>query len=80
MIVLMPDELIMALADGELEAPLAARVREAIRSDDEIRRKYGIFLGTRTLLSQTFKGVLAEPVPDRLTRAVAEKQAGRRLC
>lgn len=79
MIVSMQDELIMALADDELELPLADRVREAIRNDAEIRRKYDIFVGTRAVLSQAFDGIAREPVPERLKQTVTARSPRRRL-
>lgn len=71
MIGAIPDELIMAYADDELEAPLAARVRDAIRFNAEARRKYDVFLSTRPLAVTAFASILAEPVPERLKRPLA---------
>jgi hypothetical protein len=47
-------------------------VLEAVQSDPAIRNKYDGFLLTRRLLSEAFSGVLAEPVPDRLQRAILD--------
>ncbi len=70
MIISLSDELIMALADGELEPHMAARVREAILNDDAIRHKHDVYHSTRTLLSRSFSRILHEPIPERLKRAV----------
>lgn len=70
MIVSLPDELIMAFADGELDASAAARVREAVQNDDAIRRKHEIYRSTRSVLARSFDRVLCDPVPDRLKRAI----------
>jgi anti-sigma factor RsiW len=70
MIAAIPDEWIMAYADGELDADLETRLAEAVRDDDAIRRKYEIFRMTRAPLAAVFEGVLDEPVPDRLKAAV----------
>lgn len=70
MIATIPDELLMALADGELEGALAARVRQAMRFDAGARRRYAAFVTTRPLGETAFRTILAEPVPARLTRAV----------
>ncbi len=70
MIAGLPDELIMAFADGELHPPLACHVRQAIGSDPEARRKYRAFLSTRPLAGNAFDAILAEPVPERLTRSL----------
>lgn len=67
---MVPDELIMALADGELQGREAARVDAAVRSNDALRRKHEMFRRTRTLLSRAFDGVLDEPLPERLRTSV----------
>ncbi len=74
MIVSIPDELIMAYADGELTGPMAKRVREAIPQDEAIRQKYEMFHATRHVLSRTLGGVLDEPVPSRLTKAIKSRR------
>jgi anti-sigma factor RsiW len=61
------DEVIMAFADGELDAPLAERVREALKTDRAARIKHEIYLGTRCMLARAFNGVLTDPLPARLT-------------
>ncbi|MBL8845105.1 MAG: hypothetical protein JNN24_04980 [Hyphomicrobium zavarzinii] len=78
MIVSVRDELIMALADGELEPSVEEHVREAIRQDDAVRHKYEIYRVTRVLLSKAFNGILDEPVPERLTRAIMKPKRPRR--
>lgn len=64
------DELIMAYADGELDASHAASLHEAIRNDDALRRQYEIFLATRAILATAFDDILDEPVPATLKAAV----------
>ena len=66
-----PDALIMAYADGELDGPLATRIRDAIESDRTVRDKFEIYAGSRRLLASAFEGVLSEHVPDRLKETVA---------
>lgn len=73
MIVPISDELIMAYADGELDGPLAHRVRDALPNDDAIRRKYEMFHATRRILSRAFDSILDEPVPQRLIKTVKTK-------
>lgn len=70
MIVSLPDELIMAYADGELNGQVATRVRDALRNDEAIRQKHDVYRSTRQVLSKSFSTVLDEPVPDRLKQAV----------
>lgn len=67
---LVSDEMIMALADGELSPALARQVETAIRADAEMRRKYEMFRDVRALLVHAFDGIQDEPVPDRLRAAV----------
>ena len=74
MIVSLPDELIMAYADGELNDQLATRVRDAVRNDEAIRQKHDIYRSTRQVLSKSFVSVLDEPIPDRLRRTVRAKR------
>jgi anti-sigma factor RsiW len=70
-IVPVPDQLIMALADGELDPSLAAQVREAVDADGAARRKFEIYAGSRRLLASVFEGVLSEPIPERLKQTIA---------
>jgi anti-sigma factor RsiW len=69
--VFVSDELIMAFADGELDASLACRVRDAIRDDAALKRKHDIYRSTRAVLARAFDDALREPVPRRLTQAIA---------
>lgn len=70
-----PDALIMAYADGEIEGPLATRIRDAIEADRVVRDKFEIYAGSRRLLAGVFEGVLSESVPDRLKETVAPPAA-----
>ena len=74
MIAGLPDELIMAFADDELQPPLAHHVLQAIGSSAEARRKYLAFLSTRPLAGNAFDAILAEPVPERLMRPLGRRQ------
>jgi anti-sigma factor RsiW len=74
MILSLPDELIMAYADGELNDQLATRVRDAVRNDEAIRQKHDIYRSTRQVLLKSFSTVLDEPIPDRLKRTVRAKR------
>ena len=68
--VFVSDELIMAFADGELDAPLARHIRQAIRDDETLRRKHEMFCSTRVVLARAFDDTLTEPVPARLKAAI----------
>jgi anti-sigma factor RsiW len=64
------DELIMAYADGELDASRAAALHEVVNNDVALRNQYEIFLATRAILATAFNDILDEPVPDTLKAAV----------
>lgn len=66
------DALIMAFADGELDAALAERVRHAIETDARVRHKHEIFRETRRVLASVFDDILADPVPARLTELLTQ--------
>ncbi len=72
-----PDALIMAYADGELDGPLATRIRDAIESNRTVRDKFEIYVGSRRLLASVFESVLSERVPDRLKQTVAPPKSPR---
>lgn len=64
------DEMLMQLADGELDADTAARVRDALADDADMRDRFALFAATRAAAREAFDPVLREPVPDRLLHAV----------
>jgi hypothetical protein len=61
------DEMLMALADGELNELEAQRLRRLIVADQSLAARYRDFATTRSLLQDAFP---LEPVPDRLRTAV----------
>lgn len=72
------DEVIMAFADGELDAQLAEKVRRAIEADANVRTRHEVYSGTRRVLAHAFDDVLDDPLPARLTRPfLAAKAASR---
>lgn len=62
------DETLMALADGELDAGEAARVRQAIDHDAALAARFASFVETRALLAAG-GGEADEAVPERLIMA-----------
>ncbi|MEP7244960.1 MAG: hypothetical protein ABI885_14945 [Gammaproteobacteria bacterium] len=68
------EELLMAYADGELEAPEHAADRAAVESamqtDASVARRVEKHRALRRQLSATFDGVLSETLPERLVGAV----------
>lgn len=70
MSVSLSDELIMAFVDGELDAPAARRVSQAMCRHEAMRRKHEIYRSTRAVMVASFAPIATEPVPDRLTQAI----------
>lgn len=64
------DELLMAYADGELDAARAAEVEAALADDPDARRTLEMFLRSGALVRHAFDRPLREPVPERLREAV----------
>ena len=68
-----PEERLMAYADGELEsaeyAAERAQIEAAMKSDPAVARRVEKHRALRTQLSGAFSAVLDEPVPDRLLAA-----------
>jgi anti-sigma factor RsiW len=69
-----PEELVMAYADGELDAPERAaeraQVEAAMEQDPEVTRRVERHRALRKQMRATFDRVLDEPVPDRLVAVV----------
>jgi len=63
------EEMIMAYADGELDAAGRAKLEAAMAKDPEIAGRIEAHLKLRASLADAFGGALAEPVPDRLVAA-----------
>lgn len=57
------DDMLMALADGELDAGLAAQLRDRIAADPALAKRHALFVDTRAALQAAFP---VEPVPERL--------------
>jgi len=66
-----PDEMLMAYADGELTFDEAQALEQVMRQDPLLRTRLEPFVQTRMRLSYAFDRVLHEPVPDRLVAAIA---------
>lgn len=75
------NEVLMAYADGELDAQTRAQVEDAIAADPEVARRVAAHAAIRQIVHSGFEKVLDEPVPDRLTvsarKAVAARPIGR---
>jgi hypothetical protein len=60
------DEILMALADGELDEPQRSSVEAAVAADPAIARRVADFRAQRSRLVAEFAPQLGEPVPERL--------------
>jgi hypothetical protein len=69
------EEMIMALADGELGGAEADAVREAIAADSTLRDQFDRYQDSRQLLSSGFEGLLERPVPEGMRSLVLEQAA-----
>lgn len=63
------DDMLMALADGELHGADADRLRTLVQADPDLAARYAVFTRTRRLMQGAFP---PEPVPDRLIAAVLQ--------
>lgn len=66
-----PDELLMAYADGELTVDEQNELELLLRQDPALRARLEPFVETRMRLSYAFDQVLHDPVPDRLVATIA---------
>lgn len=74
------DEMLMRLADGELDPVMAARIEQAMETDDGLVARVAVFIETRAHAQAALKPLLHEPVPEKLAAAVEQmieaKRAG----
>jgi hypothetical protein len=72
-----PDEILMAFADGELDAAECARVEAYLRTSAEGVRRLEVFASTGRGLADLFEQPMHEPIPQLLIdAATAEKVSG----
>ncbi len=64
------DEILMAFADGELDAAAATAVEAALREDPRLTVRLAEHRALRSRVQAAFAGELTEPVPRRLIDAV----------
>lgn len=60
------EEMLMAYADGELDATQAAYIEQAMQTDANIAARVAQHRALRAQLQTSFAGMLSEPVPQRL--------------
>jgi hypothetical protein len=63
------DEVLMAYADGELDAPLRAQIEEGTARDPELARRVRALQTLRNRVRSGFDPILNEPIPSRLIEA-----------
>src|SRR5579859_449852 len=63
------DEILMAYADGELDAATRAAVEAAAAADPQLAQRIAQHRSLRASLRAAFDPVLTEPVPERLLAA-----------
>lgn len=66
-----PDETLMAFADGTLPDEEALRVADAVEADPALAERVRLLAEGRRIAAGAFAAVLAEPVPARLIEAAA---------
>jgi len=69
------DEILMAYADGLLDAQARSRVETVLQSDSESRRRVGIFHATGAPLAQLYQKPMHEPAPAHLVKFVLNYNA-----
>ena len=69
------DEILMAYADGELEAVSAAEVERMVAADPTLARRVAEHRALRVRLAGAHAGALTEPVPDSLLRTIMGGEA-----
>lgn len=65
-------EQLAALADGELDEMTAARVRRAVEADPALASELEQLMQLRSTLSARFDPILAQPVPEQLSRLIED--------
>ena len=63
------DEILMAYADGELDAAAREAVESAMREDPQIEKRVAAHRALRRRVQAAYSGELSEGVPERLLRA-----------
>lgn len=70
------DEMLMAYADGELDAPARAEIERAIAADASLAARLQAQTALRARLQAAYAPELDEPVPERLRQAARPPAAG----
>ncbi|MGH8251966.1 MAG: anti-sigma factor family protein [Steroidobacteraceae bacterium] len=70
------DEMLMAYADGELDLVAGAEIEAAMAADPAVARIVERHRALAGRVQEAYRGVLGEPVPERLASLVAKPPAG----
>jgi anti-sigma factor RsiW len=65
-----PDEMLMAFADGELQPHERRVVREALTKDPFLIERLECFILTHTRIARPFRDVSAAALPEKLLRLI----------
>ena len=65
-----PDEELMAFADGALSRVEHARVEALLACDPHLKDRLQPFVVSRAVLAEAFSGAVHAPIPDRLIKAI----------
>jgi surface antigen len=71
------DEILMAYADGALDAQAGARIAALIKADPRAQARVSMYRATGKELGALYEGVLQEPVPAHLVEFVMDYGGGR---
>ena len=69
------DDMLMAFADGELDAKEREAVEKAMAADEAIAQRVQMFIETRACAKEAFEPMLDEPVPDALAAKIKDMVA-----
>lgn len=75
----LPDEMLMAYADGALDESERRKVEAIVAADTELQRRLMPYQVTRTALQSLISEALTSPVPDRLVATVMTAPIGNGL-
>ncbi|MFN3718318.1 MAG: hypothetical protein ACK4UW_05360 [Rhizobium rhizophilum] len=73
-----PDEMLMAFADGELAPAEENEIGAALAEDEALAERLAVFMDTRESLAETMKPLIDEPVPEALQASLASAIAAAR--
>lgn len=73
----LPDEILMAYVDGELDEKETNDVRKAIKADPKVQKRVEIFTDSAAMLQGVYDAPLHEAVPKKLLKAIENSESGK---